>query len=225
VKRLILALLAALSLPVMADSINLNSSRSNPPAADRVQSIDRQLDTNATDKHLKIRDLTSGNAAEYKDGEDGVNHDKAITFGRDHLNNAAPAADNQRDIRGKGKLPGFERLAGKPSKDQIVEPAESTTIKGSKSNGSERLKQLDGRTSKSFGGSDAVPEVDQAITVRGSKSNSSERLILNTNPTSKTTVKGSKSNGDNRVGDAVPDGCKPNEFCASGQHFPQPLKK
>jgi hypothetical protein len=43
---------------------------------------------------------------------------------------------------------------------------------------------------------------------------------------SPTTVKGSKSNGDNRsIGDAVPDGCKPNEFCASGQHFPQPLKK
>ena len=77
--------------------------------------------------------------------------------------------------------------AGKPTKDQVVEPVEATTIKSSKSNSSER---------------EQAPV--EATTVKGSRSNSDERAGKPTKdqvvqPAEATTVKGSKSNSDNRL--------------------------
>jgi hypothetical protein len=118
----ILALLAAFSITASADSINLNSSRSNPPTA-------------------------------------------------------------------------ADRLGGKPTKDQVVQPDEATTIKSSKSNSSERL----GKPSK-----DQVVQPVEATTIKSSKSNSSDRLGKPSKeqvvqPAEATTVKGSKCNSDYRT--------------------------
>jgi hypothetical protein len=91
-------------------------------------------------------------------------------------------------------------MAGKPSKDQIIDnaaPVEATTVKGSKSN------------------SDNVSE--RTVTIKSTKSNTSDRAsgaaglgtITNddTNPNRAVTVKGSKSNSDNRnVGPTSPLG-------------------
>ena len=86
----IAALLAIFSITVSAESINLNTSRSNPPMA-------------------------------------------------------------------------ADRLAGKPTKDQVVQPDEATTVKSSKSNSSERL----GKPTK-----EQVAQPAEAMTLRASKSNS-----------------------------------------------------
>jgi hypothetical protein len=61
-KHLILAVLVAFSLPVMAASINLNSSRSNVVE-----------DADSSRAIVKSKSNITNNAVEYKDGEDGVN--------------------------------------------------------------------------------------------------------------------------------------------------------
>jgi hypothetical protein len=141
-KRLTLVLLAAFSLPATA-SINLNSSRSNAVDEPTTVKGSKSNGDNATEKHLKIRDLTSAPA----ESPTTVRGSKSNSSDRLTAPLLIDDPYPNDSAKGKGKLPGFERLNGKPTKDQ-------------------------------------------------------------------------KS-----IGDAVPDGCKPNEFCASGQHFPQPLKK
>ena len=116
-KYLILVLLAAFAITASADSINLNSSRSNPPTA-------------------------------------------------------------------------ADRLAGKPTKDQVVQPDEAATVKSSKSNSSERL----GKPSK-----DQVVQPAEATTVKGSKSNSdnldaSRQQSTTRNPTVTQGLKVSRAN-------------------------------
>jgi hypothetical protein len=75
--------------------------------------------------------------------------------------------------------------AGKPTKEQVVEPVEATTIKSSKSNSSER---------------EQTPV--EATTVKGSKSNSDNRL--QSNPTVTQGLKVSREMApDTNVGPAA----------------------
>jgi hypothetical protein len=206
-KHLTLVLLAAFALPVMAASINLNSSRSN--AVEDADSVKNS--GHASERQTTVRGSKSNSS------------DRAITFGRDSLNNAGPAeATTVKGSKSNGSDRVIQGGAGAEYKDgedgvnrtkgtlgDFNLSNRTTTVNGSKSN-NYRVMQ---------GGAGAAPALP--TTVKGSKSNASAREFG-----SPTTVKGSKSNSDNRsIGSAVPDACKPNEFCASGQHFPQPLKK
>jgi hypothetical protein len=166
-KHLTLVLLAAFAFPVMAASINLNSSRSNAVEdADSAQTQGERL------KHLDQRTQRSEGVKDHGANEGGKNDgnvDRAIKSGKSN--------SSDKFSPGGAQL-GTSRLQGKPTKEQIEGDSERS-------------------------GKGKLPGFERG-----------------------TTVKGSKSNSDNRsIGSAVPDACKPNEFCASGQHFPQPLKK